>query len=115
MLKKHVKEHPRSTPDIIQSVEYSFYVDNCLESHPTAAVAQTRVDELYALLADGRFEIRQWASNRSSVVAHLPTDARSQDMELWLELNRVILKSPHSDSVGIVGQILYFRVQIPTY
>lgn len=66
VLKKHVKEHPRSTPDIIQSVEYTFYVDNCLESHPTAAAAQTRVDELYALLADGGFEIRQWAVGHNS-------------------------------------------------
>ncbi|XP_048010442.1 uncharacterized protein LOC125244397 [Megalobrama amblycephala] len=93
-LQKHIKEHPHSTPDLIQSVESSFYVDNCLESLPTAAAAKTRLDDLRAIMADGGFEIRQWTSNRSSVVAHLPSDARSQDMELWLEHHRCDLQEP---------------------
>lgn len=29
-LQKHIREHPGSNPDIIQSLESSFYVDNCL-------------------------------------------------------------------------------------
>lgn len=35
-------------------------------------------------LASGGFEIRQWASNFSSVVSHLPSSARSESTELWL-------------------------------
>lgn len=97
-LQKHVKEHPRSTTDLIQSVKSNFYVDNCLESLPTAEAAKTRVDDLRALLADGGFEIRQWTSNRSSVVAHLPSDARSQDMELWLDHNRC---DPQEPALGL--------------
>lgn len=93
-LEKHIREHPCSTPDSIQLVESHFYVDNCLESHPAAAAAQTRVDDMCALLANGGFDIKQWASNQSSVVAHLPTDARSQDMELWLEHNLCNLQEP---------------------
>lgn len=35
-------------------------------------------------LASGGFEIRQWASNFSSVVSHLPSSARSESTERWL-------------------------------
>lgn len=93
-LQKHIKEHPRSTSDLIQTVESSFYVDNCLESLPTAAAAKTRVDDLREIMADGGFEIRQWTSNQSSVVAHLPSDSKSKDMELWLKHDRCDLQEP---------------------
>lgn len=42
------------------------------------------VDELRDLLASGGFELRQWASNMPSVVEHLPKEARSDSLELWL-------------------------------
>lgn len=45
-------------------------------------------------LASGGFEIRQWASNLSSVVSHLPSSARSDNTELWLTEKNDGLQEP---------------------
>ncbi|TKS65302.1 hypothetical protein D9C73_028084 [Collichthys lucidus] len=76
--------HQDSHPDVLQSVQQSFYVENCLESFPTISAAKQRVDQLRTLLAEGGFDLRQWASNQPTVVAYLPTDARSSATEQWL-------------------------------
>lgn len=76
-LQQHARNHQESYPDVLQSVLQGFYVDNCLESFPTIHAAKQRVNQLRTLLADGGFDLRQWASNQTTVIAHLPTDARS--------------------------------------
>ena len=63
-------------------------VDNCLESLPNIPAAKDRVDQLRSLLAQGGFELRQWANNQTEVVAHLPTEARSVATDQWLVQNR---------------------------
>lgn len=40
--------------------------------------------KLRSSLAEGGFEIQQWASNHVSVTDHLPAEARSVDTDLWL-------------------------------
>ncbi len=45
-----------------------------------------------ALLATGGFDIRQWASNVPDVIAHLPTEAKSESCELWLSANKTDLQ-----------------------
>ncbi|KAI3371571.1 hypothetical protein L3Q82_024141 [Scortum barcoo] len=79
-LQQHACNHQDSHPEVQQS----FYVDNCLKSFPTISTAKQSVDQLRTILAEGGFNLRQWASNQSTVVAHLPTDARSSATEQWL-------------------------------
>lgn len=83
-LQSHVKDHAAGNEDIAQALEESFYVDNCLRSLPTAEDARSLVDKMRDLLMTGGFEIRQWASNDPTVVAHLPAEAKSEATELWL-------------------------------
>ncbi|KAK0139824.1 hypothetical protein N1851_023266 [Merluccius polli] len=87
-LQQHARDHQDSHPEVIQSVQQSFYVDNCLESFPTISAAKHRVDQLCTVLAEGGFDLRQWASNQPTVVSHLPTDARSSAAEQWLSQSR---------------------------
>ena len=84
LLQKHVKDHAEGNEDVLQSVEQSFYVDNCLQSLSTPESAKLLVDKMRQCLASGGFEIRQWASNITAVVSHLPSTARSESTELWL-------------------------------
>lgn len=63
-------------------------MDNYLASFPTKSEAKLTVDQLRSLLATGGFDLRQWASNRPSVISHLSTEARSSAAEQWLEQNR---------------------------
>ncbi len=52
------------------------------------------------LLASEGFEIRQWATNVPSVVQHLPTKARSENIELWLQQN-------HSDPLELALGLMW--------
>lgn len=83
-LQKHFSDHCKPGDSVRSSVERCFYVDNCLQSLPTSRDARQLVDKLWALLASGGFQLRQWASNVSSIVNHLPKEARSDSLELWL-------------------------------
>ncbi|KAJ8357474.1 hypothetical protein SKAU_G00202680 [Synaphobranchus kaupii] len=87
-LQQHARNHQDDYPDTLQSVQHSFYVDNCLESFPTIPAATQRVNQLRTLLAEGGFDLRQWASSQPTVIAHLPADARSSATEQWLSQNR---------------------------
>ena len=42
------------------------------------------VDKMRYLLAEGGFELRQWASNDLSIITHLPSEVRLDSSELWL-------------------------------
>lgn len=60
------KVHPGSQPareDVQEAVLKSFYVDTCLRSLSSEEEARALVDKLQALLAEGGFELLQWASN----------------------------------------------------
>ncbi|XP_038071933.1 uncharacterized protein LOC119740637 [Patiria miniata] len=83
-LRKHASDHKEQYPEVAESVDKSFYVDNCLDSLPSSREAKHLVHQMRNLLADAGFEIRQWASNDPTVVEDLPPDARSNGCELWL-------------------------------
>ncbi len=55
------------------------------------------------LLVSGGFEIRQWATNVPSVVQHLPTEARSENIELWLQQNN---SDPLVPALGLMWHCL---------
>lgn len=76
----------------------AFYVDNCLQSFSTPAEAKQLIDSIRQLLAKGGFEIRQWASNYPEVIAHLPSEARSQGCDLWLTAHKA---DPQETTLGL--------------
>jgi hypothetical protein len=83
-VQKHVQENTDPEEDTRVAVEKHFYVDNFLQSVTSTDKATELVNKLQALLVSGGFELRQWASNIPSVVAHVPVEARSEKNELWL-------------------------------
>lgn len=82
-LQRHIRDHVERA-DTLKSLKQSFYVDNCLQSLPTTESAKCLVDQMCQVLAEGGFEIRQWASNDPEAINHLPSAARSESTELWL-------------------------------
>lgn len=98
-LQKHVRDQQAGDEGVRQSIEQSFYVDNCLQSLPTVEQARQLVDKMRSFLASGGFEIRQWASNVPSVVEHLPANAKSQSVELWLQKNH---SDPQEPALGLM-------------
>ncbi|XP_059364848.1 uncharacterized protein LOC132103769 [Carassius carassius] len=102
-LQMHVRCQQFGNEEVLQSIEQSFYVDNCLQSLPTAEEAKRLIDKMRPLLASGGFEIRQWATNIPSVVQHLPSKASSESIELWLRQNH---SDPLEPALGLMGHCL---------
>ncbi len=83
-LQKHVFDHSKPGEDAWEAIEKCFYVDNHLQSLPLQEEAKTLFDKLRALLAEGGFELCQWASNIPDIINHLSNEARSEINDLWL-------------------------------
>ena len=80
-LQKHITDHTQPADAVRDSVLRHFYVDNCLQSVPTVEDAKPIIDKLQTLLAEGGFELRQWASTHPDTIRHLPAEARSASAE----------------------------------
>ncbi len=93
-LQSHTRQHPLTDEEIRFSVERCFYVDNCLQSLPTAEAARNLIDRLRTILSGAGFEIRQWACNDPAALRHLPPEARATSVELWLTQRRPMFLSP---------------------
>ncbi|XP_021324376.1 uncharacterized protein [Danio rerio] len=109
-VQRHVFSHCQQGDKLRQSVEHSFYVDNCLQSTSSAVEARELIDGLRSILASGGFEIRQWASNEATVVRHLPKEAKSENTELWISQSQA---DPHEMTMGLswhcVPDTLHYR------
>ncbi|XP_073718868.1 uncharacterized protein [Misgurnus anguillicaudatus] len=97
-LQRHAKDNSSGNQEVLDSVINAFYVDNCLQSLRTPSQAKQLIDKMRALLADGGFDMRQWASNQPEVIAHLPPEARSEGYELWLTADRA---DPQESTLGL--------------
>ena len=115
-LQKHVLDHTQPEEDVRVAVERCFYVDNCLRSMPSLDEAKRLLKKMQSLLAEGGFELRQWASNTPETISDLPKELRSESSELWLnetatdpqELALGLRWFCHSDTLGY-----RFRLQDP--
>ncbi|XP_023806317.1 SH3 and multiple ankyrin repeat domains protein 2 isoform X1 [Oryzias latipes] len=97
-LQRLVADQSHPIEDLKFSVENCFYVDNCLQSLDSSEEAKSLVDRLRALLASAGFDLRQWACNDASVLSHLPQDARSESLELWLAQDK---SDPQESTLGL--------------
>lgn len=76
-LRQHAKHSSHSEDAAREAVEKSFYVDSCMVSLTSEKEARVLVDQLRNLLAEGGFDLRQWASNVPAVICLLPSEAQS--------------------------------------
>lgn len=97
-LQRHVVDHCQPDDDLRFSVENCFYVDNCLQSVSTQSEAKLLVDRLRDLLISAGFELRQWACNNPDVLSHLPQEARSESLDLWLAQDK---SNPLESTLGL--------------
>lgn len=100
-LQSHAKVDLEGTDEVRQTVERSFYVDNCLKSVSTEAQAIELVNRLQGHLMNGGFELRQWASNIPEVIHHLPAELKSKSGEIWLSQE---MTNPQENALGLIWQ-----------
>ena len=65
--------------EVIETVNKNFYVDDCLKSVTDEVSPVSLVPKLGELLSSGGFDLTQWVSNSSSVLATVPESER----EVW--------------------------------
>ncbi|XP_048030334.1 uncharacterized protein LOC125279307 [Megalobrama amblycephala] len=100
-LRKHVADHSQPDSEVRASVDRCFYVDNWLQSFPSLETARQLVDDMRHLLAEGGFELRQWATNTPQLLQHLPQQIRSENHELWFSSDRA---DPQERTLGLRWQ-----------
>ncbi|KAI2648679.1 Gag-Pro-Pol polyprotein [Labeo rohita] len=83
-MQKHILENSQPGEKVRDAVLKAFYVDNYLQSLPSVDEAKLLVDQLQSVLAEGGFELRQWASNSPTAISHLPAASRSDNAEQWI-------------------------------
>lgn len=93
-LQRHVHDTTEPGDEVRAAIDQSFYVDNCLHSLTSQEAAKALVDRLQHLLAEGGFELRQWASNDPFIISHLPPDVKSTSCELWLSHGQTDVQEP---------------------
>ena len=77
-------------PEVISTVNYSFYVDDCLKSTASEKDAIQIVKDLTALCNKGGFSLQKWVTNSRSVLMSIPGDIRSTDVrELDLDTDQL--------------------------
>lgn len=91
-LQRHTQDNGSHNPGLVEAVERSVYVDNCLHSTSSEQEAKAILDGLHQLLLSGGFEVCQWASNVPAVIKHLPPEARSTRGKLWLSKSRTAVE-----------------------
>lgn len=115
-VQQHVFTHCQQGDNLQQSVERCFYVDNRLQSTASSVEACELIDGLRSLLASGGFEIHQWVSNETSVIGHLPKEARSENTELWISRSQT---DPQEMTLGLnwhcVPDTLHYRHRLLSY
>ncbi|KAK0138068.1 hypothetical protein N1851_025731 [Merluccius polli] len=80
-------------------IDYSKPNDNLrFSSVSTTGEAKLLVDRLRDLLASAGFQLCQWACNDPSVLSHLPQDARSESLDLWLAQDK---SNPLESTLGL--------------
>ncbi|XP_053710099.1 uncharacterized protein LOC128752671 [Synchiropus splendidus] len=97
-LQSHVAANSQPGDKLRFSVEKCFYVDNCLQSVRTPDEAKLLVDQLRELLAPAGFDLRQWACNNPDALSHLPHEARSESLDLWLVQDK---SNPLESTLGL--------------
>lgn len=96
-LQRHVFDNTTEGDRLRFSVEQCFYVDS-LQSVPSPDEAKALVGDLRKLLASAGFDLRQWACNAPAVLEHLPQEARSDSLELWLAQDK---SDPLESTLGL--------------
>ena len=98
-MRRNAEDHRHEfSPDVVSTVLKNFYVDDCLKSLPSAAVAIKHVEELRRLMLRGGFNLTKWISNDREVLESIPVEARAKGVK-DLDLDNDVL--PAEKALGV--------------
>lgn len=74
-------------PEVIETVNQNFYMDDLLKSLPSEEDAVTMIENLTTICSKGGFTLTEWISNSREVLESLPEDLKSKSLH-DLDLDR---------------------------
>ena len=77
-LKRTATDNAEDFPNVAQSVQTNFYMDDYLESSPTAEEAIQKAKDLTKLLSIGEFKLTKFMSNDSNILQQIEPNSDSQ-------------------------------------
>ena len=81
-LRRTTEDNQNTFPvEVVNTVKKNFYVDDCLKSLPSVAVAIAHVNDLQNLLSKGGFKLTKWVSNSREVLEAIPEQERSAEFK----------------------------------
>ncbi len=103
-------EEGKEVADVLRK---NFYVDDCLKSEPTEALAVERINAVTRICARGGFRLTKFTSNKRHVIEKIPEDDRSKEVKA-LDLN--LAQLPIECALGVQWTVqsdeLGFRIII---
>ncbi|XP_043212074.1 uncharacterized protein LOC122376326 [Amphibalanus amphitrite] len=80
-LQKCAQDNHTFSPDAAKTIQYSFYIDDCLKSVESINKAVTLVRELKQMCAMGGFNLTKFVSNHREVTESLPDHDKTENMK----------------------------------
>lgn len=81
-LRKTAKDNSATfPPDVVETVNKNFYVDDCLKSVESESMAIKLVPKLSELLMKGGFHLTKWLCNSPKVLATIPASERASSVK----------------------------------
>ena len=77
----------RFPPQVAETVQHNFYVDDCAKSVAKESDAIQLVKDVTAQCNKGAFQLTQWVSNSRAVLASIPKEHRAKEIKT-LDLDR---------------------------
>ena len=115
-MRRNAEDHKNEFPPdvhVVGTVMKNFYVDDCLKSLSSAAVAVKHVEELRLLMLKGGFNLTKWISNNREVLKSIPAGAKGDGVkELDLDNDSLSTERALGVSWFIETDTFSFKVNI---
>lgn len=110
-LKRTVRDNPDLDPELIDTVNNAFYVDDCLKSFPCVEEAIQTVHGLRSLSELSGFKVTKFVTNNETVLAEIPESDRAPDAK---GLNHGVISKTLGVQWDVNPDEFYFFVHPPT-
>ena len=95
--------------EAIKTVEYNFYVDDCLKSVESEQDAIHLADELSQLLMKGGFRLTKWLSNSRKTIESIPESDRAASVK-GLDFDHTLVERALGVQWNVASDVFNFKI-----
>jgi hypothetical protein len=110
-LRKVVADNPHVDPIVADTIQRSFYVDDCLKSVESREEAEVVIHGTKSVLAEGGFNLTKFVANDSQLLDGIPDDQKAKEVK---ELAADCKSKALGVKWNVARDVLYFEVAVKT-